>query len=155
VELESVQPSAGTGLRFHVHFGGQRTILEHNISALNGTWIHLAGVWDRNGIGGSSDVMRLYLDGQVVAASQLANWGTVVGQTADIGGANDYNIAGQFALDNLKIYDVALTDFSHRFQEAPIVPEPGTATLLTLGGLLLLRFRAADGRTTLPETDDI
>ena len=42
---------------------------------------------------------------------------TTVGQLADIAGGNDGNIAGQFAIDNLEVYNVAITDFSDRFTE--------------------------------------
>jgi hypothetical protein len=63
----------------------------------------------------------------------------VVGLQADIGGGNDGGIAGEFAVDNLQVYDTAVTDFSGRFVEA--VPEPSTAALTILGGILALRLR--------------
>jgi uncharacterized protein (TIGR03382 family) len=40
------------------------------------------------------------------------------------------------AVDDLIVYDFALTNFEHRFSGAP-VPEPGTA-LLSWGGLSLV-----------------
>jgi hypothetical protein len=137
IGLESV---AG-GLSFSVYFGGAYTTVQQNISALNGNWIHVAGVWDRAGIDGSSDKVQLYVNGSVVAASGNGGWGTTVGTEADIAGANDYNIVSQFYEDNLKVYDFAMTDFSHRFEEAWMVPEPTAAALCALGGLVLLRFR--------------
>jgi hypothetical protein len=137
IDLESY---AG-GLRFSVYFGGEYTRIQHDISALNGSWIHVAGVWDRAGIGGSGDKMRLYVDGEVVASSASGTWGSTAGTQADIGGANDGDIAGQFYEDNLKVYDFALTDFSHRFEEAWIVPEPSVPSLFALGTLLMWRLR--------------
>ena len=139
IGLESV---AG-GLSFSVYFGGAYTTVQNNISALNGNWIHVAGVWDRAGIGGLADKVQLYVNGSVVSSSGNGGWGNIVGTEADIAGANDYNIAGQFYEDNLKVYDFALTDFSHRFEEGWIVPEPTAAALCALGGIVWLRFRRA------------
>ena len=145
INFTSEQPNNGSPvlLNFGMDFGGIYTVVSHNISAHNGQWIHLAGVWDRDGIGNSADKIRLYLDGNVVASTAFANWGTAVGQRADIGGGNDAGIAGKFAMDNLKVYDTALTDFSHRFNEAGGIPEPSGLALLamTAAGLLWRRRR--------------
>jgi hypothetical protein len=124
------------GLHFNVTFGGNFIDVVHNISAQNDTWIHVAGVWDRAGIGGSADTVRLYVDGSVVASTTASDWGNSVGTRADIAGANDHDIVGQFYVDNLKVWDVAMTDFSHRFDENFGVPEPASATLLAVGSLL-------------------
>ena len=129
----------GPALRFGMDFGGTYTGVSTNISALNGTWTHLAGVWDRDGIGGTDDTIRLYVNGQVVASTTVAGWGTTVGQRADIGGGNDADIAGKFAIDNLRVYDTALTNFDHRFVEA--IPEPASLGLLAAGGLALFTRR--------------
>jgi hypothetical protein len=56
----------------------------------------------------------------------------------DIGDANDPNIVNAFAEDNLKVYNFAMTDFSHRFDENFVVPEPGSGLLFALGGLSML-----------------
>jgi hypothetical protein len=85
----------------------------------------------------------LYIDGAVVASTTANDWGNSVGTRADIAGANDYDIAGQFYVDNLKVWDVARTDFSHRFDENFGVPEPPAATLVALGSLLLLWRRSS------------
>jgi hypothetical protein len=137
IGLESV----ASGLTFSVYFGGAYTTVQQDISALNGNWLHVAGVWDRAGIGGSGDTVRLYLNGAVVAASANGGWGSTVGTEADIAGANDGNIAGQFYVDNLKVYDFALTDYSHRFEENYVVPEPTTMALLVLGSAMLMIAR--------------
>ena len=94
------------------------------ISSLNGSWIHVAGVWDRNGIAGSADTVRLYVNGEVVASSQETDWGTTTCADRlpggrcflDVAGCNDV-CAGTFAEDNLKVWDYAKTDYSDRFVE--------------------------------------
>ena len=95
------------------------------ISALNGQWLHVAGVWDRNGIAGSSDTIRLYVNGEIVAASQQSDWGTTTCDHrlpgvdrcfVDVAGCND-TCADTFAVDNLKVWDYAKTDYGDRFQE--------------------------------------
>jgi hypothetical protein len=101
------------------------------ISQYNGRWIHVAGVWDRNGIDGSTDTVRLYVDGQVVAASQESDWGATTCSHRlpgvdrcflDVAGCND-TCADTFSEDNLKVWDYAKTDFGDRFQEGFGKPE--------------------------------
>jgi hypothetical protein len=96
------------------------------ISGLNRRWTHVAGVWDRNGIAGSRDTVRLYVNGDAVAASQASGWGSTpcasrrpAGQWrcfTDIAGCND-TCADTFAVDNLKLWNYAKTDYSDRFDE--------------------------------------
>ena len=111
--FESQGDGLPTGrLRFGLQFGAPAVaevyaddgIVGYNISAYNGTWIHVAGVWDRAGIDGSSDTLRLYVNGDLVARSTHADWGSVVGNQADICGGNDDLIAQQFYMDNLKVW---------------------------------------------------
>jgi Concanavalin A-like lectin/glucanases superfamily len=132
--------AANNALNFDVGFGGTDVGVQTNISPLNGTWIHLAGVWDRNGIGASADKVRLYVNGSVVAASTAAGWGNTVGQYADIAGGNDGSIAGKFAVDNLKVFNTALTDFSDRFDESAL-PEPAGLALIVAGLVPVLSRR--------------
>jgi len=108
------------------------------ISQYNGTWIHIAGVWDRNGIDGTADTIRLYVNGQVVAASQQNDWGSTTcdhrlpGQDrcfVDVDGCND-SCADTFAEDNLKVWDYAKTDYSDRFSEG-FGNEPPDCTSVT------------------------
>ena len=68
------------------------------------------------------------------------NVGINVGQDADIAGGNDANIAGQFAIDNLKVYNVAVTDFSDRFVES--IPEPASGCLALVAMVFLAALRA-------------
>jgi hypothetical protein len=94
------------------------------ISALNGRWIHVAGVWDRRGIAGTRDTVRLYVNGKVVAASKARDWGTtpcgrrVSARPAgacfiDIAGCND-TCANTLAVDDLKVWNYATTDYGDR-----------------------------------------
>jgi hypothetical protein len=56
-----------------------RSVVDHRIgfpiSSYTGQWIHVAAAWDRKGIEGSSDTIRLYVNGKVVAISHKRNWG--------------------------------------------------------------------------------
>ena len=98
-----------------------RSTVDHQIgypiSSFTGQWIHVAGIWDRDGIDGSTDTVRLYVNGKVVAVSHKRNWGRVtcgmrkVRCWDDVVGCND-TCAGTFAVDDLKIWDYAKTDFS-------------------------------------------
>lgn len=98
----------------------------YRISRLNGHWIHVAGVWDRSGISGTSDTVRLYVNGAVVAASKATDWGTTTCQKrrpdgacfTDVAGCND-TCADTFAVDELKIWDYAKSD--HRVCRVPNV----------------------------------
>jgi hypothetical protein len=93
----------------------------YRISRLNGRWIHVAGVWDRRGIGGTNDTVRLYVNGEVVAKSTATSWGTTTCARRvsarpggacflDVAGCND-TCAGTFAVDDLKVWNYAKTDF--------------------------------------------
>lgn len=137
------EAASGT-LNFGVQFGGTYSGVSYDISPYNGTWIHLGGVWDRAGIDGSADKVRLYLNGNEVGSSSDGSWGGVVGSQADIGGGNDQDIAGKFAIDNLQVFDTAVTDFSGRFVEA--IPEPGSAAIGSLA-VALFAWRRMSKRT--------
>jgi hypothetical protein len=123
--------SPAPALYFSIDFGGASSSVSCNVAAYNGTWIHVAAVWDRAGIAGSSDTLRLYTNGVVAAASSAGGWGSTVGPLADIGGGNDGNIAGKFAIDNLQVFDSAKTNFSSRFNE-------------TIEGLTQLNIRVSE-----------
>jgi hypothetical protein len=135
--------SLGPRLHFELFFGQEpppfvpahtvaaRSLVDgrrgYRISRLNGRWIHIAGVWDRQGIAGPNDTVRLYVNGMVVAASKATNWGTtpcgrrVSARPAgacftDVAGCND-TCAKAFAVDNLKLWSYAKTDYSGRFKK--------------------------------------
>ena len=111
-----------TCLRLGLGFGGQFRQITYDVNNLpNDQWIHLASVWDRSGIDGTTETIRLYADGNKVASGTYNDWGTSVGYWADICGGNDHNIAQKFAMDNLIIWNYAKTDFSDRFTESPLI----------------------------------
>jgi CSLREA domain-containing protein len=111
-----------TRFQFVLEFGGTRTQvisvddgeLGYNISPYNNHWIHLAGVWDRAGIKGTSDRMRLYFNGVLVASTTAGGWGTAAPNVVDIAGGNDSEIAQKFFVDELKLWDGAKTDFANQ-----------------------------------------
>ena len=109
-------------LRFWLSFGASGVpTLEYDANNIPvNQWVHLAASWDRDGINGSSETIRLYVNGAKVAWSTLNGWGNTVGSRADICGGNDRDIAGKFCMDNLKIWNYAKTDFSDRFAEIPV-----------------------------------
>jgi hypothetical protein len=88
-----------------------------DISAYNNTWIHVAAVWDRSGINGTPKTMKLFVNGVSVASTTCSDWPTEFSGTVDIGGGNDDQIAGKFAVDNLKVWSYAKINYSDRFIE--------------------------------------
>lgn len=82
--------------------------------------VHIAAVWDRNGINSSGDYLQLYVDGTLILSNTTDNtWG-------NDNTSGDFRIAtpwdssfaiDRYALDNMKIWDYAKTDFSDRFTE--------------------------------------
>jgi hypothetical protein len=98
-----------------------RSVVDHRIgfpiSSYTGQWIHVAAAWDRRGIDGSADTVRLYVNGKIVGVSHKRNWGRVtcglrkVRCWDDVVGCND-TCAGTFAVDELKIWDYAKTDYA-------------------------------------------
>ncbi|MBL8994017.1 MAG: hypothetical protein JNM63_11800 [Spirochaetia bacterium] len=78
---------------------------------------HFALVWDAAGISGSSDTVRLYLDG-----SLLASGTTAINQSPNYSQLYIGHHAASFGnadgiMDNLKIWNYAKTNFSDRFAE--------------------------------------
>lgn len=99
-------------LTFYLVLGGATvTVSSMDFNAYNGQWVHVAAVWDWSGINGTKDTMRIYINGEKAAAGQDIGWGTVFGTQADIAGGNDNNIARQFFVDEMKIYDYAKTAY--------------------------------------------
>jgi|GEM_PF-1809725 len=112
-------------MRFMLEFGGAHRKIEYDPSNIpNYHWVHVAASWDRNGIEGSQDTMRLYVGGNIVASANWTDWGTAVGSAADICGGNDQNIAGKFRVDELKIWDYAKTDFGLDLFTLAVTPNP-------------------------------
>ncbi|MBN2275311.1 MAG: T9SS type A sorting domain-containing protein, partial [Bacteroidales bacterium] len=78
------------------------------------TPVHIACVWDRNGIDGSDDYMRIYINDNVVAYNSTDNaWGSD-------NSAGNFRIAttwdnnfstNRYSVENIKVWDYARTDF--------------------------------------------
>ncbi|MBI4979474.1 MAG: hypothetical protein HZC28_18500 [Spirochaetes bacterium] len=80
-------------------------------------WTHVALVWNRSGIEGTSDRLRMYIDGTAVAATNQSDWGTVASGNAYICSGVDWDPANKFRQDNIKVYTRAKTNFSDRSTE--------------------------------------
>lgn len=93
-------------------------------------WHHYALVWDRDGITGIDDGTRkvaVFLDGQLESGRWQDYYGRVFLGINEIvplvGGelqlAVNWRSQGKIIVDNLVVWDDAITDFSHRFTENP------------------------------------
>jgi hypothetical protein len=82
-------------------------LLGVDISRFNGSWIRLQAEWDRSGIRGSAETLRLYVNGAKWASARRAGWSNFVGPVIDIGGGNDDGIARKFAVDDLTLYNTS------------------------------------------------
>ncbi len=112
-----------------------------------GDIVHLAWVYNRDGIDGTTDTKRLYFNGNVVAST------TEQPEAFSVSGGMFYLLQHQDlsrtlkgTVDNLKIYDYAKTDFSDRFNE-------GTALSITLEPLEAVDAGAQWRLTGGPDTD--
>jgi hypothetical protein len=99
----------------------------------NGQWYHVAAVFDR-----VADELRLYLDGSLQSTQNLA---AATGFTASdklfLGAINTQSASFNFNghVDEVQIYDRALGGT----EVQSLVPEPTSLSMLSLGGLLLVR----------------
>ena len=88
-----------------------------NFNIPSGVWTHVAIVVNKNGIEGTSDTMRAYING-VLAGSSLQTFAGITSPvTLQIVGNPINTGACLGAMDNFKIWDYAKTDFSDRFTE--------------------------------------
>lgn len=113
-------------MRFILAKGGQSTFCEiQNPPTLTaGVPAHYALVWDRNGIDGGPNTMRIYLNGAIIGSSNAAvARDTNSSDTTPLkiinmvndGWGGDWYL--QATMDNLKIWNGAKTDFLDRFVE--------------------------------------
>lgn len=99
------------GLRFN---GSEADVSFLNFNPAMDTPVHLACVWDREGIDGSGDYMRIYVDGQLVAANNTNNsWGNDNTSGAfRVAAPWDWNYGtDRYTVANLKVWDHAKTEF--------------------------------------------
>ena len=101
---------------FEPSFGGSILGVLHNIHIPNNQWLHLAGSWDREGIDGTNDTVRLYVDGALAASASDGPMGGSHNSEINIGAASR-SAGDRYVIDNLKIWNFAKTDFSDRFVE--------------------------------------
>ncbi|MBN1672140.1 MAG: chitobiase/beta-hexosaminidase C-terminal domain-containing protein [Kiritimatiellae bacterium] len=85
----------------------------------NNVPVHVALVWDRQGIEGGLETVRLYANGARVCGATENGWGTQVSGYGDIGSGQDGEFADRFWVDNLKVWAYAKTNFNDRYSEGP------------------------------------
>ncbi|MBN1671441.1 MAG: chitobiase/beta-hexosaminidase C-terminal domain-containing protein, partial [Kiritimatiellae bacterium] len=123
----------------------------------NNVPMHTALVWDRGGIEGGVETVRLYVNGEKVDSSTVTNWGTQLSGYGDIGSGQDSQYADKCWVDDLKVWSYAKTDFGDRFNEglSPVgvrtvaAPEDTTvydAGCNTTNGYVTRFFDIAPGR---------
>lgn len=100
------------GLVFEMKCGEkqQQEITVRSAAVPSRQWLHVAAVWNRKGINGSHDTMRVYIDGKLMVAGASGDWGSTAAGEADIGGGND-DCAGKYLIGNLKIWNREKTNF--------------------------------------------
>jgi len=90
-----------------------------------GDIIHVAASWDKDGINGTQDTCRVFIDGQMIMAGQAAvtfnNSAPDFYVLGHCGG--HYTSFDDIIIDNIKVWDFAKTDFSDRFTEDGIPPD--------------------------------
>lgn len=113
VSVDYNEDGKTNSLTFYLDLGSPTPVSVNYMTfgSYNGKWVHIAAAWDRSGIGSSEETMQLFINGTKVASTTEKGWGTVFGQRADIAGGNDNDIARQFYVDEMKIYDFAKTSF--------------------------------------------
>jgi len=105
--------------------------------ATPGVPFHVALVWDVHGIAGTNETIRVYRDGAVVSTA-TGTWdaGVTPSRPLVLGYGPDDEGYDKFIVDNLKIWDGAVTDFSHRFEEN--WPDPVAVERQTWSGIKAL-----------------
>jgi hypothetical protein len=133
-----------------------------------GQWVHVAFVWDLDGIGGTSDKLRIYRDGVVVAANADDIPTPGVWPDTDevrVLGHHAYNRFGQPTayLDNIMVWDYAKTDFSDGSCEPGIEvaidikpgSEPNNINLRSRGKVWVAVLTADDFDATTVDPDTV
>ncbi|MGI6323621.1 MAG: LamG-like jellyroll fold domain-containing protein [Bacteroidales bacterium] len=105
----------GSLLQFSLQFNGTGRNAE--LSGFNpplDTPIHIACVWDRTGIDGTSEYMRIYVDGDKVAVNDTNNdWGTNnTSGSFRVAAPWDSNFStDRYTVDDIKVWNYAKTNF--------------------------------------------
>ncbi len=111
-----------------------------DLNFTDGTLMHFAFVWDVAGIAGSSDTLRIYVNGEVKGASQT-QWAVpsridpylFLGSSPNCCDWDHHYNAVKGVTDNFVIMDYAKTDFSGRFIENPVGCDEGELPSLSAG----------------------
>jgi len=108
--------TSGTLFTYYVevNFGSPVQITVPGIDAIFGdnAFHHVAIVWDKDGIGGTGDTIRLYIDNEIIGSSEDSSWGSVpdagthhsIGKGENIPSQSDPNIAA-FIIDEVKVWN--------------------------------------------------
>ncbi len=121
--------SAGR-LRFRSGASGQDVNVDNAVTA--NQWIYVAATADASGA-------TLYVDGVEIGSNSDFVLGTKTDSLLRIGGSQvDGTAVLDAYLDDVKIYDTALTA-AEIAAEYAAVPEPATMSLLVIGGVAMLR----------------
>lgn len=119
-------------LVFYLVCGGSGCYARYPMAGIpKNEWVHLAASWDRLGIDGTTDSIRLYVNNTMVAAITKNDWGTTFGPMVDICGGNGHNLIGKYKMDELKIWNYAKTNFF--VIDAVIEIHPGKINLMSKG----------------------
>jgi subtilisin family serine protease len=105
----------GSLLGFDLTFNGNtRGVNLDNFSPALDTPVHLACVWDREGIDGTGDYMQIYVNGLLVASNSTSNdWGTD-------NSSGNFRVAApwdsdfgtdRYSVENIKVWSYARTEF--------------------------------------------
>jgi uncharacterized protein YcfL len=101
-----------------------------------GRLYHIALVWDANGIDGTGDTVRIYIDG-TLCASTTQTYNPIAGAgVGNIGRIQNTtpgwdDCYGKLTFDNLKIWNYPKIDFSDRFYENGNSPTPTLTATMT------------------------
>lgn len=90
-----------------------------------GDVFHVALVWDREGIDGTSDTIRAYINGTFYGAATRSWYRDLPIGEVKLG---NHDYAQLAEIDNLVVWDYAKTDFSDRLNEDPTILQPLHAT---------------------------
>ncbi|NQT51188.1 LamG domain-containing protein, partial [bacterium] len=123
-------------LRFRVDAGSGDVQFDLDNLAGPDNWYHLAVTWDRLGDA------QLFINGLLVATDAVTSW-VVPGTDFYLGGGHAWNTDGTGIWDDVRLYN-------HVLGSAEVydlfTPEPGTLTLLALGGMGMLARRRRRAR---------
>lgn len=132
-------------VRPHYGFANTPVSTDSNQSLLTGLVYHVVTTWDAGDIDGNNAAIFIngVEDKRITATNNFANDGQILYLGRD--DREQYNGA-IFTLDEVALYDYALTPSRVAAHYAAGVPEPTALSLLAIGGIGLLTRRSRAGR---------